>query len=170
MIEYSNRRGRGKLITLVFSTQALGLIVGPLLTLTLLLSGVGLDLTWRLLLGAGAIPALATFYLRRQLAESARFALARGNTAEIALAGFALTFLLPEPERKSLEAIEREGEEEDIPSERIASSNFCLCFCNGHRLLLALSRAGERQFSLCRIYPPPLRGMGIETVEKADVS
>jgi MFS family permease len=32
MSEYSNRRDRGKLITLVFSTQALGLIVGPLLT------------------------------------------------------------------------------------------------------------------------------------------
>lgn len=82
MSEYSNRYDRGKLITLVFSTQALGLIVGPLLTVILLVSGVNQDLTWRILLGAGAIPALATFWLRRQIAESPRFALAHGNTAE----------------------------------------------------------------------------------------
>src|SRR5207302_3297060 len=69
-------------ITLVFSTQALGLIVGPLLTVLLLVSGVNLDLTWRILLGVGAIPALATFWLRRQIAESPRFALAHGNVKE----------------------------------------------------------------------------------------
>lgn len=82
MSEYSNRRDRGKLITMVFSTQALGLIVGPLLVLILLVSGVSLDLTWRILLGVGAIPALATFYLRRNIAESPRFALSQGNTEE----------------------------------------------------------------------------------------
>lgn len=82
MSEYSNRYDRGKLITLVFSTQALGLIVGPLLTVLLLVSGVNLDLTWRILLGVGAIPALATFWLRRQIAESPRFALAHGNVKE----------------------------------------------------------------------------------------
>ena len=82
MSEYSNRYDRGKLITLVFSTQALGLIIGPLLTVLLLVGGVSQDLTWRLLLGAGAIPALATFWLRRQIAESPRFALAHGNVEE----------------------------------------------------------------------------------------
>ena len=82
MSEYSNRYDRGKLITLVFSTQALGLIIGPLLTIVLLLSGVNQDLTWRILLGVGAIPALATFWLRRQIAESPRFALAHGNIQE----------------------------------------------------------------------------------------
>lgn len=80
--EYSNRYDRGKLITLVFSTQALGLIIGPLLTVLLLMSHVNQDLTWRILLGVGAIPALATFWLRRQIAESPRFALAHGNKAE----------------------------------------------------------------------------------------
>ena len=82
MSEYSNRYDRGKLITLVFSTQALGLIVGPLLTVLLLVGGVNQDLTWRLLLAVGAIPALATFWLRRQIAESPRFALAHGNVKE----------------------------------------------------------------------------------------
>lgn len=82
MSEYSNRYDRGKLITLVFSTQALGLIIGPLLTVLLLVTGVNQDLTWRILLGVGAIPALATFWLRRQIAESPRFALAHGNVQE----------------------------------------------------------------------------------------
>lgn len=82
MSEYSNRRSRGKLITLVFSIQAIGLIIGPLLTILLLLNNVDLNLTWRLLLGLGAVPALATFWLRRQIAESPRFALAHGDIAE----------------------------------------------------------------------------------------
>lgn len=75
MSEYSNRKDRGKLITMVFSMQGLGLIVGPLVAIVLLSSGISQDLTWRLMLGFGAIPALATFYLRRQIAETPRFAL-----------------------------------------------------------------------------------------------
>ena len=47
MSEYSNRRDRGRFVGLVFSMQALGLIVGPLVALVLLASGVGHDLTWR---------------------------------------------------------------------------------------------------------------------------
>jgi PHS family inorganic phosphate transporter-like MFS transporter len=70
MSEYANRRDRGKLVTLVFSTQALGLIVGPLLTVILLTNDTNQDLTWRILLAVGAVPALATFWLRRQIAES----------------------------------------------------------------------------------------------------
>jgi MFS transporter, PHS family, inorganic phosphate transporter len=80
MSEYANRKDRGKLITLVFSTQALGLILGPLLTFLLLKSGISKDLTWRLILGFGAIPALATFWLRRRIAESPRFSLMQGDT------------------------------------------------------------------------------------------
>ncbi|GAC1398575.1 MAG: MFS transporter [Ktedonobacteraceae bacterium] len=75
MSEYANRRDRGKLITMVFSMQALGLIFGPLVAIVLLLSGLNHDLIWRLMLALGAIPALATFYLRRQIAETPRFAL-----------------------------------------------------------------------------------------------
>lgn len=79
MSEYANRRDRGKLVTLVFSTQALGLIIGPLLTVLLLVSNVNSDITWRILLGFGALPALTTFWARRQIAESPRFALAQGG-------------------------------------------------------------------------------------------
>jgi MFS family permease len=73
MSEYSNRQDRGRLVGLVFSMQALGLIVGPLVALTLLASGVNHELTWRLLLGLGAMPAAAVVYLRAKMPESPRF-------------------------------------------------------------------------------------------------
>ena len=83
MSEYSNRRDRGKLITLVFSMQGLGLILGPLVAIVLLLAGINHDLTWRIMLAIGAIPALGTFYLRRHIAETPRFSLAmQGNLEE----------------------------------------------------------------------------------------
>ena len=50
--EYANRKDRGKLVGMVFGTQALGLIVGPLIALALLGSGASNDMTWRVLLGA----------------------------------------------------------------------------------------------------------------------
>jgi PHS family inorganic phosphate transporter-like MFS transporter len=73
MSEYANSRDRGRLVGLVFSTQALGLIVGPLVALGLLGVGTSTELTWRLLLGLGAVPAAAVIYLRRKMPESPRF-------------------------------------------------------------------------------------------------
>jgi MFS transporter, PHS family, inorganic phosphate transporter len=73
MSEYSNRHDRGRLVGLVFSMQALGLIVGPLVALILLSSGIGNSLTWRILLGLGAIPAAAVVYLRSKMPESPRY-------------------------------------------------------------------------------------------------
>jgi PHS family inorganic phosphate transporter-like MFS transporter len=73
MTEYANRKDRGKLVGLVFSTQALGLVVGPLVALSLLGAGTGTGLTWRILLGLGAVPAAAVVYLRRRIPESPRF-------------------------------------------------------------------------------------------------
>ena len=85
MSEYANRRDRGKLITMVFSMQGLGLILGPLVAIVLLLSGINHDLTWRIMLALGAVPALGTFYLRRQIAETPRFALSmQGDVAAAA--------------------------------------------------------------------------------------
>ncbi len=73
MSEYSNSRDRGRLVGLVFSTQALGLIVGPLIALGLLGVGTSTDLTWRLLLGLGAVPAALVMQVRRTMPESPRF-------------------------------------------------------------------------------------------------
>ena len=73
MSEYANRQDRGRLVGLVFSMQALGLIVGPLVGLVLLSSGLSSNLTWRLMLGLGAVPAAAVVYLRSKMPESPRF-------------------------------------------------------------------------------------------------
>jgi PHS family inorganic phosphate transporter-like MFS transporter len=71
--EYANRKDRGKLVGMVFGTQALGLIVGPLVALALLGSGTSGDVVWRILLGLGAAPAAAVVYLRCRLPESPRY-------------------------------------------------------------------------------------------------
>ncbi len=82
MSEYANRANRGLLVSLVFSMQAVGLVVGPMVALTLLASGIGHDMAWRLMLGLGALPALGVIYLRRTLPESPRFvARVRGDGA-----------------------------------------------------------------------------------------
>jgi PHS family inorganic phosphate transporter-like MFS transporter len=73
MSEYSNRKDRGRLVGMVFSMQALGLIVGPLVGLALLTSGISHSLTWRIMLGLGAIPAAGVIYLRSKMPESPRF-------------------------------------------------------------------------------------------------
>jgi PHS family inorganic phosphate transporter-like MFS transporter len=85
MSEYSNRTDRGRLVGLVFAMQALGLIVGPLVALALLSSGVGHEVTWRLLLGLGAVPAAGVLWLRARMPESPRFqARVRGDSAKAA--------------------------------------------------------------------------------------
>ena len=73
MSEYAGRSNRGRMVGLVFSAQAVGLIVGPVVALALLGGGVGPALTWRLLLGLGAIPAAAAVWLRRKMPEPPRY-------------------------------------------------------------------------------------------------
>ncbi len=88
MSEYSGKQSRGRMVGLVFAMQGAGLIVGPLIASILLASGLSTNLTWRILLGLGAIPGLAVFYLRRQIHETPRFAMAGGaaDEAEAAVA------------------------------------------------------------------------------------
>jgi len=71
--EFANKKDRGKLVGMVFGTQALGLIVGPLIALALLGSGASDDTAWRVLLALGAVPAAAVVYLRSRMPESPRF-------------------------------------------------------------------------------------------------
>jgi MFS transporter, PHS family, inorganic phosphate transporter len=83
--EYANRKDRGKLVGMVFGTQALGLIVGPLVALALLGSGTSDDVTWRVLLALGAVPAAAVIYLRCRMPESPRYqAQVRGQAEQVA--------------------------------------------------------------------------------------
>ena len=82
MSEYAGKKSRGMMVSLVFTMQAAGLIVGPLLAAALLVSGLNHDLVWRLLLAFGCIPALAVFQMRRHMAETPRFLLANGQHDE----------------------------------------------------------------------------------------
>jgi MFS transporter, PHS family, inorganic phosphate transporter len=86
MSEYANRKDRGKLVGMVFSTQALGLIVGPLVALALLGAGTGNDTAWRVMLALGAVPAAAVIYLRTRMPESPRYQIHVQGKAEQAAA------------------------------------------------------------------------------------
>src|ERR1700684_3572738 len=97
MSEYSGKQSRGKMVGLVFAMQGAGLLVGPLLASALLASGLSNEITWRILLAAGAIPGMAVFYLRRQIHETPRFAAAGGAHEEAAAAIGAATGSGPAP-------------------------------------------------------------------------
>jgi PHS family inorganic phosphate transporter-like MFS transporter len=85
MSEYANRKDRGKLVGLVFGTQAIGLIVGPLIALALLGAGASNDVAWRVMLALGAVPAAGVIYLRRKMPESPRYQVqVQGNAAQAA--------------------------------------------------------------------------------------
>ncbi|MBN2680746.1 MAG: MFS transporter [Acidithiobacillaceae bacterium] len=93
MSEYANVKSRGRMVSLVFSAQAIGLVTGPVVALTLLAAGVNHDLAWRLMLGLGALPAAAVIYIRRTLPESPRWlARVKGDAAAASkqLASFSL--------------------------------------------------------------------------------
>jgi MFS family permease len=67
---------------MVFGTQALGLVIGPLIALALLGSGASDDVAWRVLLGLGAVPAAAVIYLRCRMPESPRYQIQVQGRAE----------------------------------------------------------------------------------------
>ncbi len=79
MSEYAGKAHRGMLVTLVFAMQAAGLIVGPLIAAGLLLTPLSHDIIWRILVSAGALPALAVYGARRHLKETPRFLKAAGH-------------------------------------------------------------------------------------------
>ena len=87
MSEFAGKKTRGLLITMVFAMQAAGLVFGPALAAILLASGLSHNVTWRLLLAFGAIPAMAVFWMRRRMAETPRFLLASGQHDDFHAAG-----------------------------------------------------------------------------------
>jgi MFS family permease len=79
MSEYAGKASRGMMVTMVFAMQAAGLIVGPLFAAALLSTHMPQDIIWRILLGFGAVPALAVYGARRHLKETPRFLHASGQ-------------------------------------------------------------------------------------------
>jgi MFS transporter, PHS family, inorganic phosphate transporter len=78
--------------------------VGPGLAAILLASGLSQNIVWRLLLAFGAVPALAVFQMRRQLAETPRFLLASGRHDDFHAAGHAVLGAVPHQAQANVEA------------------------------------------------------------------
>ncbi len=79
MSEYSNAKNRGKLVSMVFAMQGAGIIAGIVLAFGLIGMHIGSGIIWRIMLGAGAIPAIAVIYFRRTILETPRYSLAKGD-------------------------------------------------------------------------------------------
>jgi len=76
MAEHSNAKDRGKLIAVGFGLMwSLGAITASLEFLGMDALSIPHDLMWRIILGAGAIPAASVIYLRRKVPETTRFLL-----------------------------------------------------------------------------------------------
>ncbi|MEM3670290.1 MAG: MFS transporter [Thermoprotei archaeon] len=86
MSEYSNTKDRGKLVSLVFANQGLGSVAAVIVGLVCVVF-LPPAVAWRIMLAAGALPAMAVIYFRRRLPETARYSLlSRGDTKDAALA------------------------------------------------------------------------------------
>ena len=70
LAEFMPSSVRGRWMVGAFSFQAIGILLGASLGVLILLSGADQDLAWRLMLGAGALPALVIVFLRRSIPES----------------------------------------------------------------------------------------------------
>jgi MFS family permease len=74
MAEHANRADRGRSLGLGFSMLYwVGAVMAGLLSLALHAFGVAPGLIWRIVLAAGALPALSVLYLRRRMPETARY-------------------------------------------------------------------------------------------------
>ena len=82
MSEYANVKNRGRLVSLIFSNQGIGSVAAVAVGLASV-AFLPPTLAWRVMLGAGAIPAAMVIYLRRKLPETPRYSLlVKGNAAE----------------------------------------------------------------------------------------
>ena len=70
LAEFMPSSVRGRWMVGAFSFQAIGILLGASLGVLILLSGADQELAWRLMLAAGAIPALIIVFLRRSIPES----------------------------------------------------------------------------------------------------
>jgi MFS family permease len=74
MAEHANRRDRGKKVAFGFGVfWCLGAFVAALVLLVVQTLGFSPPAQWRIVLAAGAIPALSVLYLRRRMPETARY-------------------------------------------------------------------------------------------------
>jgi PHS family inorganic phosphate transporter-like MFS transporter len=96
--EWSSAGKRGMMMALIFSMQGIGNLAAAIVTIILLAifkeainaDTMNLDYVWRLCIGLGAVPAVATIYLRFTMPESPRYALNVNHDVEQAAAAIAI--------------------------------------------------------------------------------
>lgn len=82
MTEYANRRNRGRLVGLTFLFYVFGQVAAYLAALVIVALGTSPGLSWRLILGLGAIPSLLVLWNRRHMPESPRWTLVVAGDAD----------------------------------------------------------------------------------------
>lgn len=82
MTEYANRHNRGRLVGLTFLFYVLGQVAAYVVALVVVGLGTPPGLSWRLILGLGAIPASLVLWNRRHMPESPRWTLAVAGDAD----------------------------------------------------------------------------------------
>jgi phosphate:H+ symporter len=96
--EWSSAGKRGMMMALIFSMQGIGNLAAAIVTIILLAifkdavnaDTMNLEYVWRLCIGLGAVPAVATIYLRFTMPESPRYALNVNHDVEQAAAAIAI--------------------------------------------------------------------------------
>ncbi len=90
--EFANTKNRGGLMAAVFAMQGFGILTGSVISLIVLsifkseienpvTSIQYIDVSWRLLIGFGAIPGVVAIYFRLTIPESPRYTMdVKGNT------------------------------------------------------------------------------------------
>jgi PHS family inorganic phosphate transporter-like MFS transporter len=90
--EFANTKNRGGLMAAVFAMQGFGILTGSIISLIVLsifkseienpvTSIQYIDVSWRLLIGFGAIPGVVAIYFRLTIPESPRYTMdVKGNT------------------------------------------------------------------------------------------
>jgi len=74
MSEYSPRKDRGKLVSLVFANQGIGIIFAVIVGI-ISATFLPISVAWRVMAGIGAIPPALVIYYRRKVPETPRFSL-----------------------------------------------------------------------------------------------
>lgn len=96
--EWSSAGRRGQMMALIFSMQGIGNLAASIVTIIVLAifkdainaDTINLDYVWRLCIGLGTVPAVATVYLRFTMPESPRYALNVNHNVEQAAAAIAI--------------------------------------------------------------------------------
>ena len=136
--EHANKKDRGKLISTVFAMQAAGIVIGYVAAIVILSFGVSPGIAWRLLLALGAVPALATFWLRRRVPETSRFLLE--VRSDFSAAQAAASHSGP-AEKQSASSPKDQPQPAPAPKER-KSNALAMLFGSRRFLLLLLGTAG----------------------------